>query len=113
MRAMGAPQKVIDRQRVRWEALNPAPDPIEVFPENIDAFRVLVATADQWETPGPFGGRLAVPLSDVRAAMQLLDLHITETLFLRVKTMLSGAREVKFKKLEADARKAAAAQKTR
>lgn len=94
MRGLGASAADIAAQRARWEAAQPEPEPVEVFPENIPAFRVLIATADQWEYPTAFGGRLVLPLSEIKACMDLLELPCGAKAAMRVMTMVRAAREV-------------------
>jgi hypothetical protein len=98
---MGAPPEVIERQRARWEEQQEEKPTIEVYPENIPAFQILQATADQWEIPGAFGGRCALPLTEIEAAMRLLGMEITPNLSLRVITMVRAARQVRLAQVEA------------
>lgn len=106
MRAAGAPEAVIARKRAEWEAARPTDELIEVYPENIDAFMVLVATADQWTYPGVFGGELQLPLSEVKTAMELLDLATDKASVLRVLTIVRAARAEKVKAFNAALAKA-------
>lgn len=98
MRAAGAPEAAIQAKKDAWMAKQPEQPLVEVFPENIAAFRVLVATADQWESPGLHGGRLAIPLQDIDVAMRRLGLPDEE--FMRVLVMVREARAVKLEQLE-------------
>lgn len=110
MRGMGACDADVAKAKEKWLASLPEQPLMEVFPENIGAFRVLVACADQWESPGLHGGRLAVPLQDIDVAMRRLGLPDTE--FMRVLVMVREARAVKLEQLE-QARAAAEAQRSR
>jgi hypothetical protein len=101
MRGMGAPPEAIERAREKWEAQQEERPPIEVYPEHIPAFQILQATADQWEMPTAFGGRVALPLTEIEAAMRLLCMEITPTLSLRVITMVRAARQVRQAQVEA------------
>ena len=88
---MGAPEPVIDRARRDWEAQLPEQPLIEVFPENVDAFRVLIACEGQWEFPGAFGGRLALPLTEVRAAIEMLQVADPKDCFSRMLVLIKYA----------------------
>jgi hypothetical protein len=102
MRAAGAPEAVVQKARAQWQAQQdqlPSPQ-IVVFPENIQAFWVLNATADQWEYPGAFGGRLALPMTEIRACMDMLQVELTAQNTLRVLGMVRAARAVKMEAWE-------------
>lgn len=101
MRGFGAPEKEIAKARAQWEAAYPAPEPIEVFPENADAFQVLIATAGQWEHPGAFGGRLALPLTEIHTCMQMLAIPVNPQSTMRVMAMVNAARTVLWKQHKA------------
>lgn len=88
---MGAPESVIDRARREWEAQLPDQPLVEVFPENLDAFRVLIACEGQWELPGAFGGRLALPFTEVRAAIELLQVADPKDCFQRMLVLIKYA----------------------
>lgn len=103
MRSMGAPEAVIERARAEWRAQQPEHPRIVVFPENIPAMRLLIATADQWETPGAFGGKLALPLTEIEAAMRLLHISSDEDTTLSVLAAVRVAREVKVGRFNAEA----------
>lgn len=98
---MGAPPEEIERVRAQWEEQQGGKPTIEIYPENIQAFQLLQATADQWEMPTAFGGRVALPLTEIEAAMRLLCMEITPTLSLRVITMVRAARQVRQAQVEA------------
>jgi Phage related hypothetical protein (DUF1799) len=100
MRGMGAPDPVIDAARKQWEARQEERTLIEVYPENIQAFRILQATGGQWEMPGAFGGRCALPLTEIEACMRLLQIQVTQDLSLRVMTMVHSARKVFLERID-------------
>ncbi len=100
MRGMGAPDHVIEQARNDWEARQEHRSQIEVYPENIQAFRILQATGGQWEMPGAFGGRCALPLTEIEACMRLLQIPITVDLSLRVMAMVRSARAVFVARIE-------------
>lgn len=104
MRGMGAPEAVIERAHAQWQAQQPEHPHIVVHPENIPAIRVLLATADQWETPGAFGGRLALPLTEIEVAMRMLGIPCTEAHSVRVLAAVRVARDVKVQRFNAEAR---------
>ena len=68
---------------------------IEVYPENIPAFLVLLSTAGDWEYPGAMGGRLTLPKSEIIACMTMLEMAITKENSLRIMTIVRAARDVK------------------
>ena len=68
---------------------------IEVYPENIPAFLVLLSTATDWEYPGAMGGKLTLPKSEIIACMTMLEMAITKENSLRIMTIVRAAREVK------------------
>ena len=103
MRAAGAPEAIIRKARLDWLAKLPENPLVEVFPENIAAFRVLLATGNQWETPGLHGGRLTLPLGEIDVAMRRLDVPDSE--FLRILVMVRAAREVKVEQFDAATKK--------
>lgn len=94
MRAAGAPDDVIAAKAVEWAAKHPPPEPIEVFPENVDAFRVFWLVRPQWEHPGANGGRCTVPFQDVDIAVRRLRVRAPDDCFERVSMMLLAARQV-------------------
>lgn len=94
MRAAGAPEDVIAAKVRAWAERNPAPEPLEVHPENVDAFRVFWALRAQWEMPGAHGGRCTVPFSDVDVAIRQLRVRTPRDCFRRVSVMLLAARKV-------------------
>lgn len=94
MRAAGAPEDVIAAKVTEWAARNPPPEPLEVHPENIAAFRVFWAVRAQWEMPGMHGGRCTVPFADIDIAIERLRVRRPRDCFRRVTTMLLAARKV-------------------
>ena len=92
MRAMGAPADVIAAKVAEWAARNPPPEPIEVFPENVDAFRVFWLLRTQWEQPG--SARCTVPFTDIDIAIKRLRVRKPRDCFERIGTMLLAARKV-------------------
>ncbi len=105
MRGMGAPEAVIAKARAAWQEQQPEHPHIIVFPENIPAIRVLIATADQWEMPGMGGGRLALPFTEIEAAMRLLCIEATEETSIRVLAAVRVARDVKVTRFNAELKK--------
>lgn len=95
MRAAGASDAHIAQQRAKFEAQEPARPTIEVYPENIPAFLVLVSSGDDWEYPGAMGGNLNLPKTQILATMQMLEIPITNENSLRVMTLVRAARGVK------------------
>ncbi|MEQ1512979.1 MAG: hypothetical protein ABL934_09895 [Lysobacteraceae bacterium] len=70
---------------------------IEVYPENIPAFLVLLATSSDWEYPGAMGGKINLPKTQILACMSMLQMPITKENSLRIMAMVSAARDVKVK----------------
>lgn len=68
-----------------------------MYPENIAAFLLLLATSDDWEYPGAMGGTLSLPKTQIVACMSMLEMPITKENSLRVMTIVRAARDVKVK----------------
>lgn len=103
MRGMGAPEAAIANARAQWQDQQPEHPHIVVFPENIPALQVLIATTDQWDMPGAFGGKLALPMTEIEAAMRMLRVPSDETTTLRVLAAVRVARQVKVERFNQDA----------
>lgn len=62
-----------------------------MFPENIDAFHVLIACEGQWEFPGAFGGRLALSHQEVMATITGLQVADPADCFRRMLVLIKFA----------------------
>lgn len=94
MRALGAPDHIIDKHRLAWEKQQPEYPFVEVYPENIAAFAVFITMGNQWEYPSAMGGRLTLPLTEIRACIEGLGVPDPHDTFRRVTRMADGARPV-------------------
>ena len=95
MRLAGAPDIIIAQQRAKFEAAETQRPLIEVYPENIDAFLVLLSSQDDWDYPGAMGGNLNLPKTQIVACMAMLEMPLTKENSLRVMTLVRAARQVK------------------
>lgn len=82
---------MIKKQYERWLAQLPEQPNVEVYPENIDAWRVLRGTEMQWERPGAFGGQLRLQLTEVRACIDGLAIEDPVDCFERVLVLIRHA----------------------
>lgn len=90
-----APEKEIARQKKLFFKGAKARPLIEVFPENVEAFRLLMFVESQWETPGEFGGRCTIAFTEVEAAARMLGLKPSTDLFQRVRIMIACSRSIR------------------
>lgn len=84
---------MIEKARAQWLAALPDQPLVEVYPENLAAFQVLAACEGQWEYPGAFGGRLALPLTEVQACIAGLDIADPTDCFRRMLVLIKYAAE--------------------
>lgn len=68
---------------------------IEVYPENIPAFLVLLSTSVDWKYPGAMGGSLNLPKTQIIACMNMLEIPVTKENSLRILAIVRAARDVK------------------
>lgn len=119
MRELGASEDDIDARRAQWDAdlaeragtaryecgawRTEAGEllSIDVLPENRDAWQVFVALGSQWESPGSFGGRCCVPLTDVDVALRMMVPRARrEDAFDRLRVLLAVARNCRLEEID-------------
>lgn len=103
MRSAGAPDSIIAQQRAIFDADEIKRPLVEVYPENIDAFLVLLSSQDDWDYPGAMGGNLNLPKTQIVACMAMLEMPLTKHNSLRVMTLVRAARQVKVERWNREA----------
>ncbi|MBI2397739.1 MAG: DUF1799 domain-containing protein [Xanthomonadales bacterium] len=109
MKAHGAPQRDINRNRRLWFAQQPEVDPrFEIYPENCVAFQVFWSLRNEWEQPSDHGGRYTIPRPDIESTMRMMGVADIADTFWRVCKLIDTARPIKLHQLIEERRNAAA-----